>query len=118
MVAAIRDFPEGAGGVLHCFTGSDRLLEAGLERGLYISVTGIITFGSFQAGHQVRTVPSERLMVETDSPYLAPVPLRGRRNEPAFVRHVAETVARLRNETFEQVAAYTTENARRFYGIG
>lgn len=118
MVAALRDFPLGAGGVLHCFTGSDRLLETGLERGLYISVTGIVTFGSFTAGHQVRAVPAERLMVETDSPYLAPVPLRGRRNEPAYVRHVAEAVARLREESVERVADYTTENARRFYGIG
>lgn len=117
MTAAVRDLPEGVGGVLHCFTGSDTLLEAGLEAGLYISVTGIVTFGSFQAEHQVRTVPRDRLMIETDAPYLAPVPRRGRRNEPSFVPHVAEAVARIRDESVDDVAEYTTRNALRFYGV-
>ncbi|HSR40789.1 MAG TPA: TatD family hydrolase [Longimicrobiales bacterium] len=117
MVAAVRDFPPEVKGVLHCFSGSDLLLETGLETGLYISVTGIVTFRSFEAEHQIRTVPRDRLMIETDAPYLAPVPKRGRRNEPAFVRHVAEAVARIRGESTEAVAAFTMANARRFYGM-
>lgn len=117
MEALIRDLPPGVTGVLHCFTGSDRLLEAALEAGLHVSFTGIVTFGSFAGAHQVRAVPTDRLMVETDSPYLAPVPWRGKRNEPAWVRHVAEAVARLRDESLDELAAHTTANALRFYGL-
>lgn len=117
MSAAVRDLPGGVGGVLHCFSGSDALLEVGLEKGLYISFTGMVTFRSFEAGHQVRAVPRDRLMIETDAPYLAPVPCRGRRNEPAWVRHVAEAVARIRGESPDEVAEYTMRNARRFYGL-
>lgn len=117
MTDAVRSLPEGVGGVLHCFSGSDELLEAGLDAGLYISFTGMVTFRNFEAENQVRAVPRDRLMIETDAPYLAPVPRRGRRNEPAFVRHVADAVARIRAESPDEVAAYTTRNARRFYGM-
>lgn len=117
MEAAVRDFPEGVGGVLHCFSGLDGLLEAGLEAGLYISFTGMVTFRSYRAEEQVRAVPRDRLMVETDAPYLAPVPRRGRRNEPAWVRYVAEAVAEARGDAPAELAAYTTRNARRFYGM-
>lgn len=122
MIAVLRDLsqePEAArvGGVLHCFTGSDALLDAALDAGFHVSFTGLVTFGSFDAHHQIRRVPRGRIMVETDAPYLAPVPHRGKRNEPARVREVAEAVARARDESFEELARHTTETACRFYGV-
>lgn len=104
-------------GVLHCFTGGDGLLEAGLDAGWYVSFGGITTFSSFDAGDLVRRVPHERLMIETDSPYLAPVPERGTRNEPAFLPHVCSRVAELRGVSPEELAAQTTAAALSFYGI-
>lgn len=115
--AVLRDAGRAVRGVLHCFAGGRGLLEAALEAGWYISFSGLVTFKNYEGAELVRAVPAERLLIETDSPYLAPVPLRGRRNEPAFVRHVAEGVARLRGETFEAVAGRTARNAARFYGL-
>lgn len=105
-------------GVLHCFTGGDALLDAGLEAGWWVSFGGIVTFRSFDAPGQVRRVPWERLMIETDSPYLAPAPLRGRRNEPAFLAHVCERVAELRGARTNEAAERTTRAALSFYGLG
>jgi TatD DNase family protein len=104
-------------GVLHCFTGGDALLDAGLEAGWWVSFGGIVTFRSFDAPEQVRRVPWERLMIETDSPYLAPVPRRGRRNEPAFLPHVCERVAELRGARTDETAVRTTDAALSFYGL-
>lgn len=117
MIGAIADFPDEVDAVLHCFTGSDALLETALEKGLHVSFTGIVTFRSYTAQHQVAAVPRDRMMIETDSPYLAPIPHRGARNEPAWVSHVAEAVADARGEDPASVAAFTTENARHFYGV-
>lgn len=103
--------------VLHCFTGGMELLEFGLERDSYVSFSGIVSFGRFDGQEAVRRVPRERLLVETDSPYLAPVPRRGKRNEPALLPHVIEAIAALRGEDASGVAAYTSENAARFYSI-
>lgn len=105
-------------GVLHCFTGSAELLGAGIAAGWYVSFSGIVTFSSFGDGQRVRAVPDDRLLVETDSPYLAPVPHRGKRNEPAHVVRVVERVAELRGENPERIAETTHENACRFYGVG
>jgi TatD DNase family protein len=105
-------------GVLHCFTGSIDLLRAGIAAGWSVSFSGIVTFASFGDGERVRSVPGERLLVETDSPYLAPVPRRGKRNEPAYVAHVATRVAELRDQAPEEIAELTYENACRFYGVG
>ena len=115
--AMLREAGAEVRGVLHCFAGGAALLEAGLEAGWMISFSGLVTFRNYDGAELVRAVPADRLLVETDAPYLAPVPHRGRRNEPAFVRHVAEGVAALRGEPLEQVAAYTARNARAFYGL-
>jgi TatD DNase family protein len=104
-------------GVLHCFTGGEELFEAGLEAGWFFSFGGVVTFKSFAGGSQVRRVPWDRLMLETDSPYLAPVPMRGRRNEPAFVRHACAVIADLRGVTFDETAERTTRSSLEFYGL-
>ena len=105
-------------GVLHCFSAGDEVLEAGLAADWYISFSGLITFKSFSGAQQVRRVPESRLLVETDSPYLAPVPLRGRRNEPANIRHVLGRLAEIRGEDPRRLAELAFENACRFYGLG
>ncbi len=115
--AIVREHAGRVLGVLHCFSGGPGLLQAGLEADWYVSFSGIVSFKSFQDEAGVRSVPLERLLIETDSPYLAPVPMRGRRNEPAFVAHVAARVAEIRGEDVERVAEATYQNARRFYRI-
>lgn len=110
---------EGAqqcGGVLHCFTETWEMAEAALELGFYISISGIVTFRNADALRDVaRRVPLDRLLVETDSPYLAPVPMRGKENQPAYVKHVAECVAKERGISMEALAAATTENFFRLF---
>ena len=102
---------ESVGGVMHCFTESWETAQAALDLGFYISFSGIVTFRNAEPLRDVaRKVPSERLLVETDAPYLAPMPHRGKTNEPAFVRHVAEQLASLRNVSLEELAATTTGN--------
>lgn len=112
---------EGAdqvGGVVHCFTGTMELAKKYLDLGFYISFTGIITFKKAQDLRDVvKMVPLDRMMVETDSPFLAPVPYRGKRNEPAYVKHVAECVAEVKGISFEEVALATTKNAKSFFQI-
>ncbi|HLU76985.1 MAG TPA: TatD family hydrolase [Burkholderiales bacterium] len=107
---------EEAGGVLHCFTESQEVADAALEMGFYISFSGIVTFKNAVALKEVaRRVPLDRMLIETDSPFLAPVPHRGKTNEPAYVRHVAEEIARLRDEPLETIAAATTANFFRLF---
>jgi len=105
---------EGAdtvGGVMHCFTESWETAQAAIDLGFYISFSGIVTFRNAETLREVaRRVPQERLLVETDSPYLAPMPHRGKPNEPAFVRHVAEQLASLRNISVDELASITTKN--------
>ena len=99
------------GGVMHCFTETWEVAEQALELGFHISFSGIVTFKNAVALKEVaQRVPLERVLVETDSPYLAPVPHRGKSNQPAFVRHVAEEVARLRGTGLADVARATTAN--------
>lgn len=101
----------GAAGVMHCFTESQEVADAAIELGFYISLSGIVTFKSAKALQEVaRTIPLERMLIETDSPYLAPVPYRGKTNEPGLVRHVAEFIADLRGIPVEEVARHTSEN--------
>jgi TatD DNase family protein len=102
---------EKAGGVMHCFTETREVAEAAMDLGFYISFSGILTFKNAKELKEVaRVVPLDKMLIETDSPYLAPVPFRGKVNEPAFVIHVAEEVARLKEVPVEQVAQATTAN--------
>jgi TatD DNase family protein len=104
------------GGVMHCFTETWDVAHAAMAEGFYISFSGIVTFKNAADLKEVaRRVPLERMLVETDSPYLAPVPHRGKSNQPAFVKHVAEEIARLRGIPVEEVARATTENFFRLF---
>ena len=106
------------GVVIHCFTGTPDDAAAYAELGAYVSFSGIVTYKSAQALRDaVRLVPRDRLLVETDCPYLAPIPQRGKRNEPAYVVHTAEVVAREAGMSFEDLAAQTTANANRIYRL-
>jgi TatD DNase family protein len=94
-----------AGGVMHCFTESWPVAEAALDQGFYISMSGIVTFKNALTVREVaQRVPLDRLLVETDSPYLAPVPYRGKTNQPGYVKHVAEEVARLRGLSYQELS--------------
>lgn len=107
-----------AGGVIHCFTGDWDAARAYLELGLFISVAGVVTFKNAEPIREaVRRIPRDRLMIETDSPYLAPIPYRGKRNEPAYVLRTAAQVAELWGESADEVARVTAENARRLFRL-
>jgi TatD DNase family protein len=104
------------GGVMHCFTGDWKMAKRAMDLNFYISFSGIVTFRNARELQEVAVkMPAERMLVETDSPYLAPVPHRGKPNYPALVRHVAEFVAELRGETYGQVAEVTTRNFIRLF---
>lgn len=104
------------GGILHCFTETWEVAEAALDLGFHISLSGIVTFKNALIVKEVaRRVPLDRLLVETDAPYLAPVPYRGKLNQPGYVRYVAEEIATLRGISFEEVASATTENFFRLF---
>ena len=106
------------GGIIHCFSGSWEIAKEYLKLGYYISFAGPVTFKKAPKLQEAAiNVPRERLLVETDSPYLAPEPVRGRRNEPGNVYYVAEKIAALRGESLEELAAYTTKNAMDVYRI-
>jgi TatD DNase family protein len=107
----------GAGivGVLHCYTGSIELAERALAAGWYISFSGIVTFRKWADEALLRIVPDERLLAESDSPYLAPVPHRGKRNEPAWVSFTVARLAAARGVTADQLGELTTANAKRFF---
>ena len=115
-LAILRTEGQGVTGVLHCYSGSLEMARALWKMGYYIGIDGPLTFkNAAKLPDIVREAPRERLLIETDSPYLAPVPRRGKRNEPSYVAFVAAKIAELREESVEEVAAYTTENARRLY---
>lgn len=107
-----------AGGVMHCFTESREVAEAALDLNFMISFSGIVTFKNAEALKDVaRNVPLDRLLIETDSPYLAPVPKRGKTNQPAFVRYVAEEIGRLKGIPLESVGKATSENFFRLFNL-
>lgn len=105
-------------GVFHCFSGDITMAEKCLEMGFYISIAGPVTFkGAHRLRELARALPLERLLMETDSPFLAPHPYRGRRNEPAYVKLVAQEVAEIRGISFAELAQTTTENAALLFGL-
>jgi TatD DNase family protein len=102
--------------ILHCFTAGEMLARTGVELGLHVSFSGILTFKTSQALRDIaRDIPLERLLVETDAPYLAPTPYRGKRNEPSYVVETAKVLAEVKGVPFDEIARVTTENARRCY---
>lgn len=105
-------------GVMHSFCGGEATLDVALEVGLHISFAGMLTFKKNESLRQLaKKIPLDRLLVETDSPYLAPLPHRGKRNEPSFVKHTAESIAEAHGMTLNEMAAITTDNARRLFGL-
>jgi len=115
VAAALRNHPRVVA-VLHSFSSGPGLLRQALDAGHYISFSGMVTFRNWSQDDAIRAVPPDRLLVETDAPYLAPVPFRGKRNEPAFVRQTAERVAAVRREPAEALIAGTGANARAVFG--
>lgn len=102
---------DAVGGILHCFTENLAVAKAAIDLGFYISISGIVSFKKAEQVHEVaRAIPLDRLLIETDSPYLAPVPYRGKPNEPAYVRHVAEAIAHLREISYAEVAEASSRN--------
>lgn len=107
---------DAVGGVMHCFTETLDVARAAMDLGFYISFSGIVTFkNAIQIKEVAKSLPLERMLIETDAPYLAPVPHRGKTNEPAWVKHVAEEIARLRGISLEAVASATTANFFRLF---
>lgn len=106
------------GGIIHCFTEDQAMADACLDLGFYISISGIATFrNADELRDVVRTLPLERILVETDAPYLAPVPHRGKQNEPLFVSHVAQLVADIKGVSLEELAKVTSQNFYRLFGL-
>lgn len=109
---------DSVGGVMHCFTETWEVAQQALDLGFHISFSGIVTFKNATALKEVaKKVPMARMLIETDSPYLAPVPFRGKLNQPGFVKYVAAEIARLRHQSVDQIAAETTDNFNRLFKI-
>jgi TatD DNase family protein len=105
-----------AGGIIHCFTENWQTAQRALDIGFYISLSGIVTFKNAKELQDVaKKLPIDRILIETDAPYLAPMPHRGKTNKPAFVKHVAEFLAELRGDTVEHIAQVTTDNFHRLF---
>lgn len=114
---AASDHPERLRGILHCFVDPPEVAKEAKELGFIVGVGGIMTFSNSTVDRYVQEIPIEQIVVETDAPYLAPEPNRGKRNEPAYVRHVAETLARVKELPIAEVERITTENAQRMYEL-
>ena len=109
---------DSVGGVFHCFTGSAEMAREVLDLGFYIALGGAVTFKNARKPVEVaRYVPSDRLLIETDSPYMAPVPYRGKRNDSSYLIEIIKKIAEIRNETPEQIAEATSINADRLFGL-
>lgn len=107
-----------AGGVMHCFTENWEVAQAALDMGFYLSFSGIVTFkNALQIKEVAKRVPMDRMLIETDSPYLAPVPFRGKLNQPAYVKHVAEEIALLRGISVAEVGLQTSQNFARLFNL-
>jgi len=109
---------EHCSGVIHCFTETQQFAEQAMDLGFMISISGIVTFKNAEALRDIaKTIPDDRLLIETDSPYLAPIPHRGKQNQPAYVSHVAETLAEIRNTSVEHIAEISRNNFYRLFDI-
>lgn len=117
-ISVLQEFRGRVVGVMHCFSGNQDMLHKSLDLGYYISIAGPVTIKkSLELQELVKQIPDDRLLIETDCPYLAPVPFRGKRNEPAYVIHTAEKIAELRNTTLEEIGNITSENAKRLFRL-
>jgi TatD DNase family protein len=116
-VAAVLRANPDVPAILHSFSSGPGLLRAGLDLRHYVSFSGMVTFKNWRLDHAILETPLDRILVETDGPYLAPVPHRGKRNEPGFVRHTAERVAAVRGLPLEELIAATAANAARVFGL-
>jgi len=106
------------GGVLHCFTGDQDMANRGMALGFYISFSGIVTFSkATEVQEVVRKTPMDKILIETDCPFLAPVPFRGKRNEPVYIRSVAKKIAELKKMTLEEISMATSNNSQKLFGI-
>ena len=104
--------------VMHCFSGSYETALECVKKGFYIGIGGVVTFKNAKKLHEIaKNIPLEHILLETDAPYLTPVPYRGKQNEPAYVKYVAEEIAKIRGISYEEVASVTTATARRVFGI-
>ncbi|MBM7623929.1 TatD family hydrolase [Sporohalobacter salinus] len=109
---------EAVGGIIHCFPGDQKMANQALELNFYIAVGGILTFNnSYQLQRVVKQIPLDKLLIETDAPYLTPEPNRGKRNEPSYVKHVVDKLAQILPYSAEEIAATTTENAKEIFNI-
>ncbi len=114
----VEEGADQAGGVMHCFTENWEVAQGALDMGFYISFSGIVTFkNALQIKEVAQRVPLDRILIETDSPYLAPVPFRGKLNQPAYVKHVAEEIALLRGISVTEVGQQTSENFARLFNL-
>ena len=112
------EFSNGPGGIIHCFTGDLDMAERCMKLGFYISLGGILTFPkAVELRESALKIPVKKLLIETDAPYLAPVPFRGKRNEPAYLPKVADTLAQILGLTSEEVAKITSNNFTNLYGL-
>ena len=117
-LSIVREFPR-VRGVFHCFSGSAEMARELVDLGWMLSFTGVLTYkNARRAVEAAQAVPLDRLMIETDSPYMAPVPHRGKRNDSGYVRHICERLADIKGVSFEECARITLENGKRFFGIG
>ena len=109
---------ENCSGVIHCFTETQQFADQAMDMGLMISISGIVTFKNADTLRAIaKTIPDDRLLIETDSPYLAPIPHRGKQNQPAYVSHVADTLAEIRNTSVEHIAEISRDNFYRLFNI-
>ncbi len=109
---------EQCGGIIHCFSGDYEMAKLCMDMGFYISIPGSVTFKSAEKFQEIiKRLPLESLLVETDAPFLTPIPFRGKRNEPSYIRYTAQKVAEIKRVSFEKVAEVTTENALRIYHL-
>ena len=114
----LKEFGHGLTGVMHCFSGDVKMMHKFLDLGFYIGLDGPVTFKNAHSVHDLaREVPIERLVIETDGPYLTPAPYRGKRNEPAYVKYIAEKIAEIKGLSYEEVCRHTSENGMKLYRI-